>query len=56
MHSNCILVSVAHLLVRRMVLVGNAQTSPIASHLKGLATSLDFCCHGPAITCIKESG
>ena len=36
MHSNCILDSVANLLVRHMVFVGNVQKSPIASHLKGL--------------------
>ena len=43
MHSNCILDSVANLLVRHMVFVGNVQKSPIASHLKGLDLSLDFC-------------
>ena len=31
------------LLVRHMVFVGNVQKSPIASHLKGLDPSLDFC-------------
>ena len=36
MHFNCILDSVANLLVRHMVFVGNVQKSPIASHLKGL--------------------
>ena len=46
MHSNCILDSVANLLVRQMVFVGNVQMSPIASHLKGLDPSLDFCCQG----------
>ena len=35
MHSNCILDSVANLLVHHMVFVGNVQKSPIASHLKG---------------------
>ena len=54
MHSNCILNSVANLLVRHMVFVGNVQKSPIASHLKGLNTSLDFCCQGLALTGIKE--
>ena len=34
--------------------VGNIQKSPIASHLKGLDPSLDFCCQGPALTGIKE--
>ena len=33
-----------------MVFVGNVQTSPIASYLKGLDPSLDFCCQGPALT------
>ena len=33
MHSNCILDSVANLLVRHMVFVGNVQKSSIASHL-----------------------
>ena len=54
MHSNCILDSIANLLVRRMVFVGNIQKSPIASHLKGLDPSFDFCCQGPALTGIKE--
>ena len=54
-HSNFILDSVANLLVRHMVFVGNVQKSPIiASHLKGLDPSLDFCCQGPALTGIKE--
>ena len=44
MHSNCILDSVANLLVRHMVFGGNVQKSPIASHLKSLDPSLDFCC------------
>ena len=35
MHSNCILDSVAKLLVRHMVFVGNVQMSLTASHLKG---------------------
>ena len=34
MYSNCILDSVANLLVRHMVFVGNVQKSPITSHLK----------------------
>ena len=54
MHSNCIRVSVANLLVRHMVFVGNVQKSPIASHLKGLDTSLYFCCQGSALTGIKK--
>ena len=40
MHSSCILDSVANLLVRHMVSVGNVQKSTIASHLKGLDPSL----------------
>ena len=54
MHANCILDSVANLLVRHMIFVGNVQKSPTASHLKGLDTSLDFCCQGPALTGIKK--
>ena len=46
MHSNCILDSAANLLIRHMVFV---QQSPIASHLKGLDPSLDFCCQGPGM-------
>ena len=42
---SCILDSVANLLVRHMVFVGNVQKSPIASHLKGLNPSLEFCCY-----------
>ena len=45
--------SVANLLIRHTVFVGNVQKSPIASHLKGLNPSLDFCCQGPAFTGIK---
>ena len=41
MHSSCFLDSVANLLVRHMVFVGNVQKSPMASHLKGLDPSLD---------------
>ena len=54
MHSNCILDSVANLLIRHMVFVGNVQKSPIESHLKGLNPSFDFCCQGSALTGIKE--
>ena len=54
MHSNCILDSVANRLVRHMVFVGNVKKSPIASHLKGLDPSLDFCYQGPVLTGIKE--
>ena len=45
MHSNCIFDSVANLLVRHMVFVGNVQ---------GLDLSLDFCYQGPAVIGIKE--
>ena len=54
MYSNCILGSIANLLIRHMVFVGNIQKSLIASHLKGLDPSLDFCCQGPALTSIQE--
>ena len=54
MHTICILDSVANLLVRHMVFVGNIQKSPIVSYLKGLDHSLDFCCQGLALTGIKE--
>ena len=50
MYFSCILGSVANLLVSHMVFVRNVQKSPIASHLKGLNPSLDFCCQGPALT------
>ena len=56
MHSNCILDSVANLLVRPMVFVGNVKKSPIAFHLKGLDPSLDSFCQGQALTGIKEGG
>ena len=36
MHSNCILDSIANLLVRHRVFVGNVQKSPITPHLIGL--------------------
>ena len=54
MRSNCILGSVANLLVRHMVFVGNIQKSHITSHLKGLDPSLDFCCQCPALIGGKE--
>ena len=54
MHSYCILDFVASLLIRQMVLVGNIQKSSLASHLKGLDPSLDFCCQGPALSGVKE--
>ena len=54
MHSNCILDSVANLLVCHMVFIRNDKKSPIASQLKGLDPSLDFCCQGPALSGIKE--
>ena len=56
MRSSSILDSIANLLVRHMVFVGTVQKSSIASHLKGLDPSLDFCCQGPALTDIKEGG
>ena len=45
MHSNCILDSAENLLVRHMVFVGDVQKFSIASHLKGLDPSLEFCSH-----------
>ena len=54
MHSNFNLDSVANLRVCHMVFVGNVQKSPIASHLKGLDPSCDFCYQGLALTGIKE--
>ena len=54
MHSNCILNSVANLLIRHMVFVGNIQKSLIASYLKGLDPSVDVCFRGPVLTGIKE--
>ena len=42
--------------VGHMVFVGNVQKSPIASYLKGLDPSLDFCFQGPALTGLKEDG
>ena len=54
MHAYCILDSVANLLVRHLIFVGNVQRSPTASNLKDLDPSLDFCCQSPALTGIKE--
>ena len=54
MHSNCILGSEAKFLVLHMVFVGNVQKSPIASQLKSLDPSFDFCCQGLALTGINE--
>ena len=36
--------------------VGNVKKPPIASHLKSLDPSLDFCCQGSALTGTKEGG
>ena len=55
-HSSCILDSFADLLVRHLVIIENVQKSPIASHLKSLNPSFDFCCQGPALTSVKGSG
>ena len=46
MYTSCVLDSVANLLVRHMVFVGNVQRSPKASHLNGLNPSFEFCCQG----------
>ena len=54
MHSNCILDSVPNLLVRHVVFVVIVQKSPLASHLKSLDPSLDFCCQVPVLTGIQE--
>ena len=56
MHFSAILDSVANRLVRHMVFVENVQKSPIASQLKGLDPSLEFCCQGPALIGIEEGG
>ena len=56
MYSNCILDSVANVLIHHMVFVENVQKSPTSSHLKSLDPSLKFCCQGPAFTGIKECG
>ena len=48
MHTNCILDSPSR------SFVGSIQKSPVASHLKGLDPSLEFCCQGPALKCIKK--
>ena len=56
MHSDCILDSVANILVRHMVFVGTVQKSPqhLISRAYILHPSLDFCYQGPALTGIKE--
>ena len=48
-----ILLSAANFVIRHMVFIGNVQKSSIASHLKGMDPSLEFC-KGPAVTGIKE--
>ena len=53
---HCILDSLANLLVRHVVFVGNVLKSAIASRFKSLDPSFDFCCPGPALTGIKEGG
>ena len=44
------------ILLRTSSFVTCVQKSPIASHLKGMDPSLDFCCQGPALTGVKEGG
>ena len=56
MPSDCIVDFVANPLVCHMDFLGNVQKSPIASHLKGLDPSFEYCCQGPALTGIKECG
>ena len=50
MHYNCILDSIANPLVCHIIFVGNVQKSLIASHLKGMNPSFEFCSQGPALT------
>ena len=52
--SSCTPIAFWILLRTSSVFVGNVQKSPIASNLKDLDPSLDFCCQGPALTGIKE--
>ena len=47
---------VANLLVCHLLFVENVQASSIAFHLKDLDHSVEFCCQGPALTCVKEGG
>ena len=54
MHPNCILDSAANLLVRHVVFIGNVRKFPVASHLKDLDPSFEFCYQGPALTGIVE--
>ena len=51
---NCVLNPAIKLFFRHMTFVGNVQKSPLASNLKGLCPSLEFCYKGPALTDIKE--
>ena len=50
MHSHCVLDSAANRLVCHTIFVGNVQKSHIASHLKGLDPSFEFCFQGRALT------
>ena len=56
MYYNCTLDSAAKLLIRHMIFVGTVQESPIASQLKGLDSSFEFCLQSPALTGMKEGG
>ena len=42
------------ILLQFLFFVENVQKSPIASHLKGLDLSVEFCCQGPALIGIEE--
>ena len=53
-HSSCILDFCCEPPRSSPGLCRNVQKFAIASHLKGLNPSLDFCCQGSALTGIKE--
>ena len=53
MHSSWILLQTS-LFITRMVFAGNIQKPSIASHLKGLDLSLNFCCQGLVLTGVKK--
>ena len=52
MLADCTLYLITNLLISHLVFVCDIQKLQVASHLKELDSSFQFCCQGPAFTCI----
>ena len=56
MIADCTMDLVTYLLISYMIFESNIQKLPMASHLKGLDSSFQFCCHVRTFICIQEGG